>query len=97
MSWRWSMPRLLRDGGAGLGLERADAVAGAGRLVFADHPAHFVEAGFDQRVVVEGRVAGEQLVEQHAQRIDIAARIDVEAGSARPARGSCRAACRPAG
>ena len=52
--------------------------AGTRRLVFADDPPHLVEAGFAERLLVERRRAGEQLVEQHAQRIDVAAGIDAE-------------------
>jgi hypothetical protein len=44
-------------------------VAVARWLVFADHPADFVEAGFDERIAVERRLAGEQLIEQHAEGI----------------------------
>ena len=37
------------------------------------------KAGLDRsRCLVERRVAGEQFVEQHAQRIDVAARVDVQ-------------------
>ena len=34
------------------------------------------------RVAIKGRRAGQQFVEQHTQRVDVAARIDVQADSA---------------
>ena len=55
-----------------------DPGAGARRLVLADHPPHLVQAGAAEGLLVERRGAGQQLVEQHAQRIDVAAGIDVQ-------------------
>ena len=49
------------------------------------------------RFLLERRRAGQQLVQQHAQRVDVAAGVDVELVASRPARGSCTRACRPSG
>ena len=49
------------------------------RLLLADDPADLVEAGLAQPLLVERRGAGEQFVEQHAQRVDVAAGVDVQA------------------
>ena len=48
----------------------------------------------EQFLRVERRLAGEQFVEQHAQAVDVAARVDVQRCSSPPARDSCRPACR---
>ena len=53
----------------------AASTASAARL--ADHAADFVVAAAAQLLGVKGRRAGEQFVEQHAQRIDVAAGVDV--------------------
>ena len=65
------------------------------RLVLADHPQHLVERRLPDRLAVDRRRAGQQLVEDHAQRVDVAPGVDVQRVEARPARGSCTAACRP--
>ena len=70
---------LDRERRKGLGIQRADALAGTRRLVFADDPPHLVVAGVAQGRAVEGRGAGQQLVEQNAQRIDVATGVDVQA------------------
>ena len=75
-------PAMFGHGGGGLA-HRADARAGSRRLLFADHAADFVEPRIFELLAVERRAAGEQLVEQHAQRIDVAARVDVQAAAFR--------------
>ena len=50
-----------------------------GRLLLADDPQDLVSSAASlKRSSVERRRAGQQLVEQHAQRIDVAARVDVQ-------------------
>ena len=63
--------------------QRADPRAGLGRLLLADDAADFVERRRAHPLLVERRRAGEQFVEQHAQRVDVAAGVDVEAGHLR--------------
>ena len=48
------------------------------RLLLANDPQHFVKRRLLQPFSLEGRRAGQQLIEQHAQRIDVAAGVDVE-------------------
>ena len=50
---------------------------------------------FAERLAVERQPADQQFVEQHAERIDVAARVDVRPSSP-PAPGSCTPACRRA-
>ena len=52
------------------------------------------KAGLAERLLVERRRAGQQLVEQHAQASRCRCGCRRPARSARPARGSCTAACR---
>ena len=40
---------------------------------------HLVERRLAQPLPLQRRRAGQQLVEQHAQRVDVAARVDVQA------------------
>ena len=47
------------------------------RVALADHAADLVVAAAAQRLGIEGGRADEQFVEQHAQRIDVAAGIDI--------------------
>ena len=47
--------------------------------MFTDGAAHFVQPPLNQLLGIERRQAGEQLVEQHAQAVDVAARINVQA------------------
>ena len=54
-------------------------VEGFRRLGLADDPLHLRVAGLAQRVPGEGRHARQQLVEQHAQRVDVRPRVDVQA------------------
>ena len=56
-------------------------VLGRGGSCFADQTTDFVESGVLELFAVERRAAGEQLVEQHAQRIDVAAGVDVQAAA----------------
>ena len=60
-------------------LQRADPRTGTRWIDFPNDPPHLVHTGRAQRVLFKRRVAREQFVEQHAQRIDVAARIDIHA------------------
>ena len=63
-------------------------VLGPRRLVLADHALHLVRARLASSVPASnGVVPVEQLVQQHAERVDVAARVDVERRSSPPARG----------
>jgi len=62
-----------------LGLQRADLVARPRRFVLANDPPHAVGAGLGKRFFIEGRGPGQEFVQQHAQRVDIAAGVDVQA------------------
>ena len=64
------------------------------RLLLADHPQHLQDRRLLQPLAVQRRRAGQQLVEQHAQAVDVASGCRCRAGSAPPARGSCTPACR---
>jgi len=64
-------------------LHRADARAGLGRLLLADHPLQLGDDRPAQRRGVEGEGSGQELVEQDAQRVDVASRVDVEIVEAR--------------
>ena len=77
---RWL--RLTKAGGAGLfGREqRAETRGGAERFLLPDRATHFLKAGSEEFLRVERRAAREQFVEQHPQRIDVAARVDVRDG-----------------
>ena len=59
--------------------ERAQPRARLGRLVLADDPAHLVEAALRNVSWSNGVVPVKQLVEQHAQAVDVAAGVDVHA------------------
>ena len=59
-------------------LRRAQLRARFRRLLLADHPQHFQHAGLGQRLAGKRRAAGQQLVQEHAQRVDVAAGVDVE-------------------
>ena len=50
------------------------------RLLLPNHAAHFIQAGLEQFLGVERCSAGEQFIKQHAQAVNVAARIDIEAG-----------------
>ena len=45
---------------------------------FPDDLAHLIQSGLQQLLRVEGRAARQQLVEQHPQAVDVAARVDVQ-------------------
>ena len=53
------------------------------RVHLADEAADFIHADARERVLLDGRVAGEQFVEQHAEGVDVAARVDVQRGQLR--------------
>ena len=57
---------------------RAQPRRGPHRLLLPDGPAHLVQARCQQLLRVERRLAGQQFVEQHAQAVDVAARVDVQ-------------------
>ncbi len=77
---------LDRDGRGALS-QRAEPRARAGWLLLADDPAHLVVAHLPQPLPVERRGAGQQLVEQHAQGVDVAARVHVQPAQGRLLRG----------
>ena len=52
---------------------------GSRRFVVADGAAHFLQTRGKQVLRVEGRLAREQLVEQHAQAVDVRPRINIQA------------------
>ena len=58
-------------------------VLGLGGLLLADDAEHLVVGRRCEALLVKRRGAGQQLVKQHAQRVDIAARIDVQAAHLR--------------
>ena len=58
---------------------RAHARRGTDRFFLADGAAHFVQAGSQQLLLVERRLAGEQFVEQHAQAVNVGPRVNVQA------------------
>ena len=69
---------LLRDLGQ-IGVhQRAQPRRGPHRFFLADRPAHLVQSGLQQFFGIKRRLAGEQFVEQHAQRVDVAARVNVQ-------------------
>src|SRR5262249_42679463 len=53
------------------------------RVLLADQPLHLGVARLAQPRALQRRGAGEQLVEEHAQRIDVAARVAVQAAHLR--------------
>jgi len=55
-----------------------DANAGGGRLFVSDDPLHLGQGGAAKALGVEGGVAGEKLVKQHAQGVNIGAGVDVD-------------------
>ena len=57
--------------------QRAQSLRRRWRVALADHAADLVVAAAAQRLGVKGGCADEQFVEQHAQRIDVAAGIDI--------------------
>ena len=61
----------------------ADSGTGPGRVDFANQPPHFLQARFLQRLLAERRGAGEQFIKQHTQRINVAARVDIQAAHLR--------------
>ena len=71
---------MLRHGG-GRHAHGADAGARARRFLLADQTTDFVESGVLELFTVKRRAAGEQLVEQDAQRVDVAAGVDVQAAA----------------
>src|SRR6266567_915438 len=70
----------LGCGGQFLAAERADAGGRALGFFLSERAAHFVEAGLQEFLGVEGRFAGEQFVEEHAERVDVAAGVYIHAG-----------------
>ena len=74
---RKSTRRLVADT-VDAGSEAADAAAGPRRLVFPQRPLDLGEARRAKRLGVEGPLAREQLVEEHPERVDVRAGVDVE-------------------
>ena len=58
--------------------EAADSTTGPGRLVFAERPLDFRETRATKLFRVEGPDAREKLVEEHTERVDVRAGVDVE-------------------
>ena len=58
--------------------QRAQPRARLRRLLLADDPPHLVVRRLAQPLLVERRRAGQQLVQQHAQAVDVAARVHVQ-------------------
>ena len=58
-----------------------DAQAGrrADGLFFADGSAHFIKAGGQEFLLIQRRLASEQLVKQHSQAVDVGPCVDVQA------------------
>ena len=56
------------------------ALAGALRLHLANHAQHLVHGVLLERGEGDGRAAGEQLIQDRAQGVDVAARVDVWRG-----------------
>ena len=67
-----------RDRGERLA-QGAQPRAGPRRLLLADDPPDLVESRLLEGLLVERRGAGQQLVEEHAQGVDVAAGVDVQA------------------
>ena len=58
--------------------QRADAGGEFGRIFFADDAAQLMIAGFLESFFLEGRCAGQEFVQQNAERIDVATGIEIE-------------------
>ena len=56
----------------------AEPSAWAHGFLFAYHATHLIEAGHQQLFTIEGGPTDQQFVEQHAQAVDVAARVNVE-------------------
>ena len=69
---------VVRGGAEHLALQGLEAVGRADRLVFADVPARFIEPDLEQVHRVERSPAGEQFVEEDAERVDIGTRIHID-------------------
>ena len=63
--------------------QRADPRAGLRWFLFADDAAHLVVASLFETILVERRGAGQQLVQEHTQRVDVAAGIDIDVAQGR--------------
>ena len=50
-----------------------------GWLLLLDDAANLIEGGRRKSLAIEGRRAGQQLVQQHAQAVDVAADVDIHA------------------
>ena len=72
-------PAALRKGGQLVTRKGTEPGGRPGRFHFADDAADLVVALFPQRLLVEGRLAHHQFIEQHAQAVDVRARVDVHA------------------
>ena len=74
---------VVRDRGQFGRRQRAHPRAGARRIDFPDDPPQFVRTPCPQRILFKWRVAGEELIEQHPQRVNVAPRVDVHAAQPR--------------
>ncbi len=83
------LPELLHLGLAMVGdcacrvAQRAHPRARLGRLLLADDPQQLVVGRLVDPLLVERRRARQQLVQEHAQRVDVAAGVDVQAAHLR--------------
>jgi hypothetical protein len=71
---------LPKPGGGGLllGCQRAQLLGWTRRFFFADDAADFIKTGLEQPPGIEGCFAGQQFIKQHAQTVNIAARVNVQ-------------------
>jgi len=63
--------------------ERGEKLVGHRGIALPDGPAHLVDPDAGQVCRIHRWAPGEQFVEQHAERVDVAARIDIEAAQLR--------------
>ena len=66
-----------------LAFERREPRAGPRRLLLADRLAHRVDALRHQLLFIKRRAARQQFVKQHAQAVDVAARVNVQSAHLR--------------
>ncbi len=70
--------RTPRRGDAGFRLRSAESGTRARRFFVADDPKDFIERGQLQPLFLDGRAAGEEFVQQHAEGVYVGARVHVE-------------------
>ena len=69
---------MLRDRRSRVGGHRVQSGRGLRRFLLADRAPDFILAVAHQLLGIERRAAGEQLIEQHAKAVDVAARVDIQ-------------------